>query len=142
MLSLAGRRGHFTEADEDSAVASLARDVLDPLISAEPRIARNLLDLIIRRLEDREEHLAAMALHDPTHRIARQLLALGEALGKAEGVAVVIPRLTHQRLADMLGVRRETVSLHVARLAELGALVVERDRFLLRPQVLRRIVSD
>lgn len=143
LLSVAGRRGHFTEADADSVVASVALPTLERLIALEPRVASNLLDLIIRRLEGREEHLEAMALHDPTQRLARQFLALCQTLGrKQENRIALKPRITHQMLADMLGVRRETITLHLGQLAELGAVAVEKGRFLIQVEVLRKIIDD
>jgi CRP/FNR family transcriptional regulator, cyclic AMP receptor protein len=143
LLSVAGKRGHFTEADDDSVVASLALPTLERLMSLEPRVGMNLIQLIVERLEGREEHLEAIVLHDPTQRLARQLLALGETLGRKQGDRLALtPRITHQMLADMLGVRRETVTLHIGRLSELGAVSVEKGKFLLDPGILGRIVDD
>ena len=142
LLSVAGRRGHFTEADENSTVASLSLPVLEHLIAADPRVARNLLRLIIARLEGREVHLEAVALRDTSQSLARRLLALGETLGTSQGETVVLkPRITHQMLADMLGVRRETVTLHLGRMAELGAVSVQGGRFHLDVAVLQKIVD-
>jgi CRP-like cAMP-binding protein len=142
LLSVAGRRGHFTEAEDDSLVVSLTMAQLERLIGFEPRIARNLLRLILDRLERREVHLEAIALHDPTKRLARQLLALARSLGAREGASVVLtPRITHQMLADMLGVRRETVTLHLGRLADLGAVSTRRGRLVLDPGLLRKVVD-
>jgi CRP/FNR family transcriptional regulator len=143
LLSVAGKRGHFTEADDDSLVASLALPTLERLISLEPRVAMNFMQLIVERLEGREVHLEAVVLHDPTQRLASQLVVLGETLGRRQGTRLALtPRITHQMLADMLGVRRETVTLHLGRLTELGAVAVEKGRFLLDPGILKRIVDD
>ena len=145
LLSVAGRRGHFTEADADSTIVSIGPPALERLIELEPRVASNLMRLIIERLEGREAHLQAVVLHDPTQRLARQLLALGETLGRrreGSGGIALGPRITHQMLADMLGVRRETVTLHIGRLVDLGALKVEKGRFILEPGALKRIVDD
>jgi CRP/FNR family cyclic AMP-dependent transcriptional regulator len=142
LLSVAGRRGHFTEADVDSAVVSLPMATLERLISVEPRIARNLLGLIIDRLEGREVQLEAIALHDPSQRLARQLLALGTTLGTKRGDWVVLkPRITHQMLADMLGIRRETVTLHLGRLTDLGAVKVQEGHLQIDTTALSRIVD-
>lgn len=142
ILSVAGRRGHFTEADEDSAIASLSLRVLEHLIATDPQVARNLLRLIVDRLEGREVHLEAVALRDTSQSLARQLVALAGTLGTIQGDSVVLrPRITHQMLADMLGVRRETVTLHLGRMAELGAVSVQGGRFHLDVGVLQRIVD-
>lgn len=143
MLSMAGQRGHFTEAIQDSLVASIPWPLLEQLLLAEPRIARNLLWLVMGRLENREEHLESMALRDPTQRLARQLLALSETFGRREGAGVVLGRrLTHQTLADMLGLRRETVTLHLHRLVEMGAIQVKNGYFTLDHAALRRLVEE
>jgi CRP-like cAMP-binding protein len=143
LLSIAGRRGHFTAAEVDSEVASLALPMLERLIALDSRIATNLIHLIVDRLEGREEHLEAVVLHDPTQRLARQLVALGETLGARQGTMMALrPRITHQMLADMLGVRRETVTLHLGRLIELSAVSIQKGRFVLQMEILRKIVDD
>jgi CRP-like cAMP-binding protein len=143
MLSVAGQRGHFTEASEDSLVASLAWPLMERLLAADPYVAHNLLWLITARLENREEHLESMALRDPSRRLARQLLALGETLGRKESTRVVLAaRMTHQTLADMLGVRRETVTLHLHRLIEIGAVQLEDGHLALNTRLLQRLVEE
>jgi CRP-like cAMP-binding protein len=143
MLSVAGQRGHFTEALQDSLVASIPWAVVERLLAADPRIAHNLLWLIVARLEHREEHLESMALRDPTQRLARQLLALGETVGRRDaGHVILTQRLTHQTLADMLGVRRETVTLHLHELVEMGAVELREGRFVLNERLLRRLVQE
>lgn len=142
LLSVAGGRGHFTAADDDSVVASLDLPTLERLISLSPRVAMNLLQLIVERLEAREEHLGAVALHDPRQALARQLIALAEPLGRKQGGRVaLVPPLTHQMLADMLGVRRETITVHLGHLSTIGAVSVDRGHFLLDVNVLQRIVD-
>jgi CRP/FNR family transcriptional regulator len=143
VLSVAGRRGHFTAADADSTVASLNAQTLERLVSIQPRVATNLLELIVGRLEAREVHLETIALHDPTRRIARQLLALSKSFGSGAGDVVVLrPRITHQMLADMLGVRRETVTLHLGKMADIGAVVVRGGHLHLDVERLRRIAEQ
>ncbi len=49
--------------------------------------------------------------------------------------------LTHQMLADMLGIRRETVTVHLHRLVELGAVQVRSGHLILDRSVLQRRVG-
>ena len=135
LLPMLGQRGHFTEAAEDSEVACLDWSLIQQMSVADNRVMRNLVELVARRLQGREEHLESMVIRDPTRRLARQLLALTRVVGDpADEDRVALPRtITHQVLADMLGVRRETVTLHLADLVDRGA--IERGRPL---TVLRR----
>jgi CRP/FNR family transcriptional regulator len=141
LLSVAGRHGHFTETLQDSLVAALPWPVLEQLLQAEPRIAVNLIQLVATRLENREDRLELLALRDPGQRLARQLLALGETLGRREGKWIVLkPRLTHQMLADMLGIRRETVTIHLRQLTKPGAVQATGGRISLNSIALRKLI--
>ncbi|MDQ6901229.1 MAG: Crp/Fnr family transcriptional regulator [Candidatus Dormibacteraeota bacterium] len=129
VLAVAGLRGHFTEAISEAEVVSISRRFLDQLVLAEPRIAVNLLWTMSRRLQRREDQIERMSLRDPSQRLAGQLVALAENVGEQQGEWWFTPRLSHEALADMLGLRRETVTLHLARLRRMGALRIEGARF-------------
>ena len=143
LLSMTGRRGHFTEVDVDgTVVASMDLVTLMRLMVLQPRVMGNLLQLFGDRLEAREGQLEAIVLHDPDQQLARHLLSLADALGHPRGSRVVLDaRITHQMLADMLGVRRETVTVHLARLTAEGAVSVEGRRLALDVRVLRRVLQ-
>lgn len=142
ILPVAGHRGHFTEVVEDVVVASMELRTLERLTWADHQISVNLLRLITTRLEQREEHLETIALYQPPARLARQLLALAQAFGAQQGGDSVLRRpLTHQMMADMLGLRRETVTIHLQRLVELGAVRFERGAYWLDPTLLEQIAS-
>jgi CRP-like cAMP-binding protein len=142
LLQVAALQGHFTEAVLPSRVLSISQTALRRVVDAEAIVAVNLLGMMLSRLERREQQLDSLAHRDPTLRIARQLLALGSYLGEATDEGIELrPRLTHQMLADMLGVRRETVTLHLNLMAHVGAVRVRRDHLLLDEALLRRIVA-
>ncbi|HEY7198759.1 MAG TPA: Crp/Fnr family transcriptional regulator [Candidatus Dormibacteraeota bacterium] len=138
MLSVAGLRGHFTEAELASDVVTIPRAALEEMIEAEPKLAVNLLWSMSRRLRHREDHVTRLALHDPDQRIAAQLLALSDMNGDGRREAAS-PRLSHEAIADLLGLRRETVTLHLARLRRMGALRVEDHRFRLNVGLLEAV---
>ncbi|HEY7201240.1 MAG TPA: helix-turn-helix domain-containing protein, partial [Candidatus Dormibacteraeota bacterium] len=71
-------------------------------------------------------------------RIAAQLLALSDMNGDGRREAAS-PRLSHEAIADLLGLRRETVTLHLARLRRMGALRVEDHRFRLNVGLLEAV---
>lgn len=142
-LTAAGLPGHFTEAVHDSLVASFSRDTLNRLIEADARIEFNLLSVVAARLAARERHLEAMAARGSTRGLASLLLLLAEKAGAADRCETVLDlRLTHQMLADMLGVRRETVTVDLPELVAAGAVRTSKRRFVVDPAALRQFVES
>lgn len=135
--------GHFSEAAERSVVAHLDRWVLERLMDADPVIARNIMRLTLTRLQRREAQLQAVVHHEATRRVASMLLTLTNYTGRPtsdhDGPLVELsPRPTHQLLADMVGLRRETVTIEVGRLRRRGAIRVRGSKFILN----RRLLTD
>lgn len=148
LLNIApGLEGHFTEAVQASSVAALSRDVLERLTDAEPRVAVNLMRLLMARVERRETQLESATHHEVARRVARLLLALSSYLGSPASAAgppgrvELRPRPSHQVLADMLGVRRETITLTIGLLRRASVVRVERDHLVLLCPALERISS-
>jgi len=142
VLAADGRAGHLTQAAVDSLVLPISRADLGRLIAADPRVAVNLTDLLLTRQEKREAQIEALAESATVHRLARQLLLLARHLGKPEpGGEIRITRLTHQALADMVGLRRETVTVKLEELVNAGAVAVEGRQLRLRPATLERLLQ-
>ena len=139
-MIMAGRRGHFAVALQRSRVAFLGPALIAHLIHLDPRFAINLLRAAGDRVRRREEHLERLVLRDPAQRLAGQLLALSEHVTARDG-RFSIPRVSHEALGDMLGLARETVTLHLGKLRRLGAVQVRGDRFLLDREVLTSVLE-
>lgn len=138
-LALAGLRGHFIEALTPSDVVTIDRGTLDGMLQAEPRLAANLIGPMTRHLRRREDHVRRLIMRDPSQRLAAQLIELADLLGEPTRRPAVCPRMSHEALADLLGLRRETVTLHLARLRRIGAMRVEPDRFTLDTDLLAAV---
>ena len=133
--------GHFTEAGSTACVATIGRAGVDRLLACAP-VARNLAVSLAERLARREHQLAAAALKDPDLQIAKQLLALADALGDSDGDAARLRvHVTHQQIADMLGIRRETVTIHLHQLARAGAVVLEPNGLRVSRRRLRAVLD-
>lgn len=138
-----GGEGHFSEAAERSVVAHLDRRALEALMDAEPLIARNLMRLTLDRLQRREAQLEAIIHHEATRRVAAMLLTLTRYTGRpAPGTSghlvELSPRPTHQVIADMVGLRRETVTIEMGKLRRQGAIRVHGSGLILD----RRLLCD
>lgn len=142
MLGSLGLTPHFTEAGTAASVAILHAADLERLVSSEPAVARNLIRFLIARVSRREAQLHAAALKDPTRRLAKQLLALADVVGDGDGNrARLRVRLTHQQIADMLGIRRETATIHLHLLAAAGGVQLLARELHVNRERLRAIVE-
>jgi len=136
-----GLPGHFVEACEATCAGIIHQSELRKMIEDAPVLGLNLAHMAVARLAAREEQLQTVTLRDPSQRVAARLLALAADQERPGGRLVIERHPTHQDLADQIGVRRETVTLHLARLSRLGAVVVDGRRWQLRPTSLARIVG-
>ena len=108
----------FAEATENSLVCVLSRGDLERLLQRKPKVAVRLVEILSRRLEETRTKLEEATFRNATTRVCLALLRL--ATGTSE-----LPGLTHQELADSVGLYRETVTnilnhLQAKGLVELG----------------------
>ena len=142
LLPASGLRGHFTEAAEDSLLALITMPTLQRMIAVEPGILANLLRMISVRLATRESQLGALAEPEPRRRLARILLAMGEAAGARPGSTIAVRRLTHQTLGNMLGLRSIAVGQLLREMRELDAVVISEDSFRLGMEAIQRVIDQ
>ncbi len=108
----------FAEAAEDSLVCVLSRGDLERLLQSKPKVAVRLVEVLSRRLEETRTRLEESTFRNSTARVCGGLLRLAQKSSE-------LPGLTHQELADSVGLYRETVTkvlnrLQVQRLVELS----------------------
>jgi CRP-like cAMP-binding protein len=139
MLRVAGVRGHFTQAVIRSEVVTVPRQAFEDMAAAELQLGLNLLWIMSRGLRTREDQLTRLTMRDTGQRLAAQVLALSGDRDGQEPREGSCPRLSHEALADLLGLRRETVTVHLARLRRMGALRVEDHRFHLQVRLLQAV---
>ena len=92
----------FAEVTEDSTIVTMNCEVLNRLLVAKPEIARRILEAFGRRVIEAERQLEDTVFKGIPARVAALLLR------EAEGDAV--DGLTHQDIAERLGVYRETAT--------------------------------
>lgn len=115
-----GMYDSFAEASEDSLVCTMSRADVERLILSRPEVVLRILQAVGKRLVEVEEMLEDVAFKGLLPRVATLLLK------EAEGNETL--GLSHQDIADRLGVYREstTVALNEMKLA--GIIEIGRKR--------------
>ena len=118
-------------AMEDSSVAIISRQEFYSLIRAQKRIVDNLLLILCSRLRDSWEKIQLLNLKNASHRIKILFLMLSDRYGEktAEGITLNI-KLTHQEIAEMTGMTRETVTRMIDKWQKDGEISVLKNRFI------------
>ena len=113
-LALADRSGRSADvvALEPATLIWIDRNAFDHLRREVPLITENLLRLMARRLRLANAQLQAIATLDVHGRVARQLLALADALGEQlpDGSVRIPLRVTQSDLAALVGATRVRVN--------------------------------
>ena len=107
----------------------LPRQPFLEVLHAHPAMALDLLTIAYRRLYHVLNQMKRVQFGTPFQRVARVLLALADQHGVAHpsGTRVKI-RLTHQNMADLTGLTRETVTQTISAFRHTGCLIVDEDR--------------
>ncbi len=99
------------EAMHQSRVISASEADMTEIVVAQPAAAVDVIASFARRLTESQVLIEDLLNNSVNLRLYRTLLELSKQFGKPEGDLVVIDYpLTHQRLADMIGSNRVTVT--------------------------------
>lgn len=110
----------FAEATEESLICTMSRGDVERLLLSKPRIALRILEAVGKRVLDTERQLEEIAFKGLIPRLASLLLR------EAEGNE--IKGLSHQDIAERLGVYRETVTSSLNELKTAGLIEIGRKR--------------
>ena len=134
-MTLLGQRlqGSFAEAMSPCLLCLMSREDVRTLLLNDSRIAYRLLETVSGRLLATENRLADLAFRHAPERVAAQLLALPRRsqrrLGRKTDPEV---RCTHEELAGMVGVHRETVTKILNSFRQEDLIELKRGRIVLR----------
>lgn len=113
----------FAEATEEALICMLNRADLEKLLLSKPQVAVRLLEVMARRLRETQDRLEQTVFLDVPSRLAALLLRFRTETGSE------VIEMTHEQLAEHLGVYRETVTsalngLRKSRLISVGRKLV------------------
>ncbi len=123
-LSLIGQHTQtsFAEVVESSQIGVVTGHDMEHLLIQRPTIALALLKMLGQRLVQCEAQLVDTAFKNTSARLAALLLQLA----RQQGHPTVVEGLSHEELAERLGVYRETVSAALRELKDTGAITLAR----------------
>lgn len=121
-----GQEEVFYETLTPSVIYTLSSSELAALFEETPSLYKDLAFAAGIRLQSNIQKLENMSLKTADKRVAHQLLYLGREIGISNdsSVSFDVP-LTHQVIANMLNMARETVSHSLSRLHAQGIIATE-----------------
>lgn len=130
----------YAEALTDCLICVMSRRDVEELLLADPRVAVRLVGILGERLAQTEARLEDMAFKALPARLASLLLRL--ALERDRRGRPVLAGLTHEQLAELTGVYRETVTASLNDLKARGLIELGRRKItILDPAGLRSVGS-
>lgn len=131
-------------ANRASIIALISRKDFYELLENHSKVFLNLLQLMCLKLRDSWEKLRMLTLKDPAERIRALFFALSDASVKRvpEGTPLNV-KLTHQDIADMTGLTRETVSRIIRKWQNTGIITIMEGKLIrLNPAFYEKDVRD
>jgi CRP/FNR family transcriptional regulator, cyclic AMP receptor protein len=147
VTSVAGR-GHFSAravAQVPSVVLVASAHAFMRMATASPALSEALLRDLSERMASAYDEIGRLVFDDCNARLVKTLLRFSETAAAtkrdaADGGGVVL-RITHQQLAQAVGVARETVSLALTQLRKRNMLKTGRNQLFFDPAALRSFES-
>ncbi len=134
-----GTKDVYIEAMEPTLVCSISETEFDRLMLSRPNLALKLLKTVSERLKEREEQLEQIAFNGLRERVIHMLTMLSSKFGTiVDGYALIDLPLSHQEIANMLGVTREAVSGVMSGLVKDGVIKTSRKSVQVDAELLTR----
>ena len=116
-------RHAYAEATEESLICVMSRADVERLIREQPQVALRMIEVMGRRLALCEARLEELAYSSVPARIAAVLLRLSHEQDHTGKSTILI---THQKLGEMIGALRETVTSVLGEFQHAGLVELHR----------------
>lgn len=138
--ALAGldRYGEAAEAVTPVSASVISTDRLFTLLGQRPATAIELIRQLAIKLTAYREDASGLVFEDCNRRLLRTLLSLSQSPAASATEDGVVLHITHQQLAQKVGVARETISLALAQLRRKNVLRTGRNQLFFKPEALRQ----
>jgi CRP/FNR family transcriptional regulator len=118
-------------ATEDSTAAIISKKDFNSLIRTQKKVLDNLLLILCSRHRESWDKIQMLNYKNASHRIKLLFFMLSDKYGEktAEGVTINM-KLTHQEIAEMTGMTRETVTRVLDRWQREGEINILKNKFI------------
>lgn len=123
-----GPETYYYEAMTDAQIYTVDESTLKEGVEQNPILYKDLFSIAGKRLHSTLHGLENLTLSNSYHRVAHELLYMANKFGEKEknGVKILVP-LTHQDLADILSLTRETVSTSMVELRKRKLIITTKN---------------
>ena len=135
-----GRRPATVTAVNRSTAFKIGKEEMIRLLHQEPEFSDHFLSFVLARAQRTQADLVDQIFNSSEKRLARTLLLMAE-VGKPDGSHTLIPPVTQETLAEMVGTTRSRVSFFMNRFRDLG-LISYKDRIQVHMPRLRAVLLD
>lgn len=115
---------------KESLIAIISKQDFFWLIGKHGKIRDKLLQILCVRLRDSWEKIRMLTMKDPAERVKALFLGLCHSSEKSTQGIVLKVKLTHQNIADMTGLTRETVTRILKKWQNSGKITILEKRFI------------
>jgi CRP-like cAMP-binding protein len=135
-----GLRTATATAVNRCAALKIGRDDMLRILHRKPEFADRFLSYLLGRSMRTQADLVDQMFNSSEKRLARTLLMMAE-IGKPEESQTMIPPITQETLAEMIGTTRSRVSFFMNRFRDLG-LISYKDRIRVHKPRLQAVLLD
>lgn len=123
-----GLETYYYEAMQEVEVVTVDMELLNQGVANAPILYRDLLEEAGRRLHSNIQRLENQSLENTYKKVAHQLIFFARRFGVVEsrGIRITLP-LTHQDIAEVINVARETVTRELKKLRVENAITIDDD---------------
>lgn len=101
----------FAEATTDAFLCTLTKDQFFDVVSKDPELSSRLMRFFLTQLKQAEKTIGSLASDNLTYKFTSLLHRLASGHGKETSDVIEIrERFTHEELASMLGISRQTMT--------------------------------
>lgn len=135
---------YFYETFDDTEVCVVPRSTLIDSIKESHPITLHLLEYFVERTKQLMSRVECIEATSAKHKVAQVMSYLAEAHGKSvaqNGYKVELP-VTHQSIADMAGITRETASLQIKELEKAEIIENANSSYLIHTDRIEDFLSE